>query len=160
MRPGVLELCLRAVAPRRGRDRLRNVPLLEPIQKVEKPGLERDAVALDDGVVGDVPRAHEVRGGIVVTVTVDDDGLAVPEIAADHRGQDPHVELDPDRARRVRPGERSQALGVEHEPVHVEDNSAKRIPPKRRYAPPPPRGPSALGRPCGAHLTNLPARRV
>ena len=50
----------------------------EPVEELEQPGLERDAVARDDRVVGDVPRAHEVGGRKLGAVAVDDDRLRNP----------------------------------------------------------------------------------
>ena len=55
--PSRASLAVRAVAPRRGRHRLGNALRLEPVEELEQAGLQRDAFARDDRVVGDVPGA-------------------------------------------------------------------------------------------------------
>ena len=51
-----------------------------------------------------------------------DQGGAVDEVAPDHRLCQRHVEIDAQRRRRVAPRARGERLGVEHQPVHVEND--------------------------------------
>ena len=120
-----IELGARALAPRRGRDRGGDAALVEQIQDVIEPGLERDPFGGDDRVVIGRPGAGQCVDRIVGPVPVADQRDAIAEAASDHLAAELEVELAAQAARGALPCAQRRTLGVEHQAVHVEDDGLR-----------------------------------
>jgi len=95
---------------------------LQPDEQLFDARFQREAFTRDDAVVRGMPASQQRIGGILGAVVRADHGGAIDEVAPDHRLRQRHVEIDAQRRRRIAPRARGKRLGIEHEPVHVEDH--------------------------------------
>src|SRR5215212_7479498 len=106
---------------RRGADATRDVPVGRPVEGGKNPGLHRNALGGDDRLVAGAGIAAEAVEREVLTKMHDQAFLAVGNSDANQRQVKLFGEIEAERAARGRPGPLVDALGVEKQAVHVED---------------------------------------